>query len=211
MMAGKDLQSSQARNGDGDAFARAVAIVLSDAIEGGLVDHPRDPGGLTNHGVSLRFALSAGDLDRDGRLDLDIDGDGDVDPDDIRAMTPEMATQVYRQHFWQLLRCDLLPAPVALLVFDCGINQGRGPAVALLQRTLGVPVDGKLGPKTRAAMQALRQAQDEDDVPRATDEYAALRMHRYATVGDFESFGLGWSRRLMHVHAEAVAWRLEGV
>jgi lysozyme family protein len=203
-MAGKDIRSPRADDAIGDAFARAVAIVLCDAIEGGSVDHPRDPGGLTNHSISLRFALSAGDLDRDGRLDLDVDGDGDVDPDDIRAMTPEMATQIYRQHFWQVLRCDLAPQPVALLVFDCGINQGRGPAVGMLQRTLSIPVDGRLGPRTRAAMQGI------NDVRRTIDEFAALRMHRYATVGDFESFGLGWSRRLMHVHAEAVAWACQG-
>jgi lysozyme family protein len=63
-------------------------------------------------------------------------------------------------------------------VFDCGINQGRGPAVDLLQRSLRVPVDGRLGPKTRAAMQGI------NDVRQAIDEFAALRMHRYATGGD---------------------------
>ena len=59
-MTRKELWSPKASAVAGDAFARAVAIVLSDVIEGGLVDHPKDPGGLTNHGVSLRFALSAG-------------------------------------------------------------------------------------------------------------------------------------------------------
>ncbi len=177
-----------------DLFPEACALVLR--VEGGLVDDPRDPGGITNHGISLRFALSVGDLDRDGRPDLDVDGDGDTDADDIRALHPDDARDVYRKAFWEAARCPALPPAVAILLFDAAVNQGRGPAVTMLQDALGVTADGRIGPQTVAA--ALRANQ-----PALLAEYAARRAHRYATTRNFDRFGLGWCRRLAHLHQTA--------
>lgn len=183
-------------------FNNAVTLVLDASIEGGLVDNPNDPGGITNHGISLRFASSVGDLNGDGRPDLDVDGDGDIDPDDIRKLTPEQATDVFRFYFWRLLRCDELPSGLALLTFDAGINQGRGPAITMLQQALGIKADGKLGPVTMEAAAAAAGR------PAFITEYVARRTHRYATTKNFDSFGLGWMRRIARMHVHALNWEI---
>lgn len=172
-------------------------------IEGGLVDDKRDPGGITNHGISLRFAAGVGDLDRDGHLDLDLDGDGDVDRDDMLRITPEIAARTFADYFWRPLRCAEL-GPVGLLIADTGFNQGRGPAVMLLQQALELVVDGKLGPKT------LARAQSAEPVKLAC-EYTARRQVRYVNTKDprtgepmFPTYGLGWTRRAASMLAQAV-------
>ena len=177
------------------AFDWAFPIVYDE--EKGLVDHPRDPGGITNHGISLRFALGVGDLNGDGKPDLDVDGDGDVDADDIRKLTREQAADVYRHYFWRPLRCEEMPCGLALMVFDTGVNQGRGPAITLLQEALGVKADGKIGPVTIAAIQKC-------DPIRTLKDFTAHRMVRYATTKNFDAFGLGWMRRAVRIHDAAM-------
>lgn len=172
------------------AFAWAFETVHE--VEKGLVDNPDDPGGITNHGISLRFAADAGDLDKDGRLDLDVDGNGQVDANDIRAMTKDQAAAIYEAYFWKLLRCPEIQSDgLSLLVFDAGVNQGRGPAVAMLQAALKIKVDGKLGPMTMAAINGACTT----DRFKLIVEYSAQRAMRYATTNKFDKFGLGWMRR----------------
>lgn len=133
-----------------DIFDRAQAFVAK--WEGGLVDHPSDPGGITNRGVSLRWLRSIG---------ADIDGDGDIDQDDIRAVTPEVAAQLFHQHFWVAPSVHLLPPLVAVAVYDAAVNQGAPRAVRQMQAACNtvsrdqLVVDGDLGGKTLARVQAL--------------------------------------------------------
>jgi lysozyme family protein len=182
--------------GRSDRFTR-WATALIDVSEGGFVNDPDDPGLATNWGISLAFAFAVGDSDRDGRLDLDVDGDGDVDIDDIQRLTRDSAVSLYHDHFWASLRCDELPGPLAIAVADAGVNQGRGPAVSMLQGVLGVRVDGRLGPRTLAAAQAIY-----DDV--ALAHYMAARAQRYVTTANYLKYGKGWFRRLFNVHRVAL-------
>lgn len=125
--------------------------------EGGLVDHPSDPGGITNYGISLRWLRSEG-------TELgDMDGDGDVDADDIRALTFEQATELFKSRFWDACRLGELPQLVATCHYDCAMNTGPRQATLLTQRACnrligvyGSPlvVDGIFGPRTRAFLAA---------------------------------------------------------
>jgi len=140
------------------AFQNAVATVLQH--EGGFVNDPDDPGGATNYGVSLRFLLSQGELDRDqdGWLDFDFDRDGDIDGFDVSAMTQEQAIMIYRDFWWDKYHYDTLPGMVAMKVFDFSVNMGPGQAHILLQRALrangcrDIEDDGVIGPITRRAV-----------------------------------------------------------
>lgn len=179
----------------GEIFTIAVDFVLGPSIEGGLVDDPRDPGGITNRGISLRFALGAAplDLDHDGRPDLDIDGNGTVDRADILAMTAEKARHILELHFWKPLGCEIMPPTLAVAVFDAGVNQGRGAAVTDMQRAFRIPDDGKLGPQTRRYAAAATREQ--------VQAFIALRAARYVQAQSYPTHGLGWLRRLA-----ACAW-----
>lgn len=146
---------------DDSIFAQAIAHVLSH--EGGFVDDPKDPGGATNFGISLRLARKLGDLDGDGKLDLDIDGDGDVDIDDIRRLTRAQATMIYKTVFWDMYGYAHLTLSLGMRVFDFAVNMGPVPAHTLLQRALRacgnrVQEDGRIGPKTMQACQTVGPA-----------------------------------------------------
>lgn len=137
-------------------FLRAVAHVLEH--EGGFVDHPADPGGATNWGVSMRFLRGLGDADGDGWLDGDLDHDGDVDGDDIRAMTVDQARGIYWSQWWDRHDIGRFDLPVAVKLFDLSVNMGHGQASKILQRAVAAAEgprladDGKIGPRTTQAV-----------------------------------------------------------
>ena len=156
--------------------------------EGGLVDHPSDPGGITKWGISLRFLRS---------IRIDINGDGVIDGKDIRSLTEEQVKKLYHDHFWSKCYCDLLPAGVDLAVFDCGVNQGPGRSKRLLQKALKVKVDGKIGPITLAAA-------NKADPTKLLDEFMVRRAIHYSSLANMTIFGLGWFRRLFDIHRRAL-------
>jgi lysozyme family protein len=159
------------------AFDDAIAALL--AHEGGLADDPKDPGGLTRWGISARSYPNR----------------------DIRNLTRDEAVAIYRRDFWDALHLDQLPAKLARAVFDTAVNQGQGAAAKLLQRALGVPDDGRIGPATLAAL--ARSAPRSDDLLR---DFFAWRAIRYAEVPreQWDRFKLGWMRRLLDEHKAAV-------
>ena len=133
-------------------FTDALPFLLEH--EGGFSDNPRDPGGATNWGISLRYLRSLG-------VDCgDVDDDGDVDSDDVRRLTREQAAEIYRTQWWDPMRLgEFRHQAVATKTLDLAVNMGRVPAVKLLQRALcvaghAVDVDGVIGPQTIGAVNA---------------------------------------------------------
>jgi lysozyme family protein len=177
-------------------FERCVAIVLKH--EGGYVDHPSDPGGATNHGISLRYARTLGSM-------LDLDDDGDVDKHDILLVTPAKAALVYRQWFWADVRGDDLPAGIDLCMFDFAVNSGPSRAIKYAQQVVRVEADGFIGPVTMAALQKAD--------PRSfimhyqEDRESFLRSLRNPKTGllQWNTFGRGWKHRVDDVKQAALA------
>jgi lysozyme family protein len=145
------------------------------------VDHPADPGGATNHGISLRYAISKGTL-------LDLDRDGDVDAADIRLITPKAAADIYRKDFWWAVRAEALHPAIAVVAFDAAINCGPDRARRWLQQAVGATADGVIGPRTLAAATAA-------DPRAAVREMLARRLQHHASLPTMRNFGLGWMRR----------------
>lgn len=168
-----------------DNFDLALKTVL--LFEGGYSDHPSDPGGATNLGIT-QAVLSAWRKER---------GIGTpVTKESVRRLTLDEASDIYHNHYWQACQCDKLPSGIDLAVFDCAVNQGVGRAVKLLQASVQVTSDGVLGPKTLAAIEKT----DEDAL---LMEFMARRMFAYGTLKIFDVFGLGWSRRALAVFSVA--------
>jgi lysozyme family protein len=149
-------------------FEAAFAVVIGH--EGGYVDDQRDPGGETKYGISKR-AYPA---------------------EDIKALTLDRAKQIYQRDYWDRCSCSSLPAWLRLMVFDTAVNMGTDAAAKILQMSLGVAVDGQIGPKTLGAAGRA-------DIS-VLDEYGARRALKYAGLKTFATFGLGWFRRLFVTH-----------
>ncbi len=67
---------------------QSVQQIAADIVrrEGGFVNDPNDPGGATNHGVTIHTMR---------RLGLDLTGDGRVDTDDVRQLTIAQAQGIF--------------------------------------------------------------------------------------------------------------------
>jgi len=141
-----------------------LAHAFTARWEGGLAEHPADPGGLTNYGVSLRWVQDLAEQARQecrrpsrdcGQCppaqsaachwhELDLDTDGDVDADDVRACTRAQAARLFRQHFWDKLDCRRLPLPLAVTLYDGAVNMGAPRAVRQLQQALNLTGEAEL-------------------------------------------------------------------
>lgn len=157
-------------------FEQAVQFVLDR--EGGLVDHPSDPGGITNYGISLRAYPALG-----------VDG--------IKNMSVTQARAIYRRDYWDKLQADKLPAKIRLTLFDSCVNMGLIGATRMLQSTIGMVPDGVIGPKTLAA--ALRADQDY-----LLERLTTQRILIYAGLKTFDTFGKGWVHRALMVFKESL-------
>ena len=152
------------------------------AIEGGYFDDPA--GGPTKYGVSLKaHAQDIGDRD----------GDGDIDADDVKLLEKEDAMKLFAEKYF---RGDL-PAPIALMYADMAYHHGAVRAVKLLQtacNALGVPsgaADGKIGPKTRRAIQNASTALPEAFLA----EVQRHRLRFMRGLPNWEPNQNGWERR----------------
>ena len=150
--------------------------------EGGYSNHPSDPGGPTNWGITIHDARAHWKPDATAA--------------DVRAMPVAVAKQIYRSKYWDALRGDDLPAGVDYAVFDYGVNSGIGRAAKVLQRFVGVDADGEVGPATIAA--AARA-----DAAALIDRICDERLAFLQGLRTWSVFGKGWGRRVRDVRAAA--------
>ena len=155
------------------------------AHEGGYVDHPKDPGGRTNLGVTQRVWE-----EWMGRP---------VTEKEMRALTPLMVKPLYKRKYWDAVRADDLVAGVDYCVFDVAVNSGPGRAIKFLQSCVGTTPDGGFGPRTLAAVKEA-----EKDPTRLIEQYCARRLEFLQSLRTFETFGKGWSRRVQEVKDAAL-------
>ncbi len=164
-----------------DAIARAIV-----AREGGFVNDPDDPGGATNHGVTIATLR---------RLGIDLDRDGDSDTADLRALTPDRAVEIYIRHYFEIPGIAQLPQALHPSVFDMYVNAGAN-AVKILQRLLAefqepVTVDGVIGPRTAAAAaRAYAKAPGH-----LADAYGIARRNYYYALADQRPASRKYARR----------------
>jgi lysozyme family protein len=151
-------------------FDRAFVDLLQN--EGGFSDDKHDPGGRTNWGITEEVARSCG-----------YNGD-------MRQLTQEKAREIYRDRYWSYWFDDM-PYLVAFTLFDTSVNSGTGQAARILQRTLGVAIDGHVGPVTIAAAKAV--------TPMVLFvRYNAARLEFFASLPNWDHFGRGWALRIVN-------------
>ena len=158
-------------------------------FEGGFVNHPSDPGGATNYGITAKvYAAFLGHA---------------VTPATIRNMTISDARAIYKPQYWAAVRGDDLPLGVDMLVFDFAVNSGPSRAVKSLQKVMGLRQDGHIG----AVM--VNALSTHADIPNLMSQYCDERMRFVRSLKTFKTFGGGWERRINTV--ERIALRMAGV
>ena len=151
--------------------------------EGGFVNHPKDPGGMTNLGVTKKV--------------WDDWTGGNADEQEMRSLTPDKVAPLYKKRYWDAIKGDDLPSGIDLCVFDCAVNAGVSRAARFLQRTAQVTTDGIIGPGTLKAVQALSTSL-------VIRDFCAQREMHYKSLPTFPTFGKGWMARLDRVEDDAM-------
>jgi len=154
--------------------------------EGGYVNDPDDPGGATNHGVTIHTMR---------RLGLDLTGDGQVDAQDVRALTKSQAVQIFIDHYFIKPGIGELPKVLHASVFDMYVNAGN-QAIKILQRLLAqfdhpVSVDGGLGPQTINAVAKVAEMAPNF----IADAYGIERRNYYYRLADRRISSRKYARR----------------
>ena len=146
-------------------FPKCLEVILKS--EGGYVNDPHDAGGETNMGISKRAF-----------------------PDvDIKNLTKEHASAIYKKYYWNKVQGDALPSGLDLVVFDSAVNSGPAQAVKWLQRAISVRDDGVLGPVTLVALQKA-------DVVSVIDKFLEQRLAFLKSLPTWSRYGKGWKTRV---------------
>lgn len=162
-------------------FTKCLDMLL--VHEGGFSSHPNDPGGLTNFGVTKGV--------------YDDYYNVDASEEDMRGITKADIEPIYKECYWDRCKSDNLASGLDWAVFDWSVNSGSGRVAKALQKAVGAVQDGSIGPMT------LRRVDQHD--PRELIEYLYTERDTfYRSLGTFESFGKGWTRRNKETREQAL-------
>lgn len=172
-----------------DNFERCLNVTLVQ--EGGYGDHPLDPGGPTNLGITLKEL-------RDWRLAQNPNLDpNSITAKDVQQLERKEAVEIYRTNYWNKAQCSLLPSGIDLEVFDMAVNAGPSRSIRILQAALGVIVDGSIGPQTLTAAKS-------QDAKAVINSFSDGRQRFYEGLSTFDTFGKGWTNRVRAVREKAL-------
>lgn len=163
-----------------------AALVHIFGHEGGYVDHPADPGGATNWGITIgtyskwlgRPATKA----------------------EVKAMPKSVAAAIYRAWYAKPVAFDELPPGVDLFGLDSAINSGPNPALKWMGGAFNTQAN---------ALAVVAAARVCKDMVGAIKRACANRMSFLRSLGTFVTFGVGWTRRVAAIEATAVKWWLK--
>ena len=151
-----------------DNFDECLKMLLHH--EGGYVNHPSDPGGETNLGVTKKVYQEWGGTK------------------DMKDLTVEDVAPIYKKNYWDRCKCDDLESGVDWVVFDWAVNSGTGRSAKAIQKICGAAQDGAIGPKTLALI-------GKQNTQYVVEEFGKIRQDFYESLKTFDTFGKGWTRR----------------
>ena len=151
-----------------DNFDECLKMLLHH--EGGYINHPSDPGGETNLGVTKKVYQEWGGTK------------------DMKDLTVEDVAPIYKKNYWDRCKCDDLESGVDWVVFDWAVNSGTGRSAKAIQKICGAAQDGAIGPKTLALI-------GKQNTQYVVEEFGKIRQDFYESLKTFDTFGKGWTRR----------------
>ena len=169
------------------AFDLAMEFAMD--WEGGYVDHPDDPGGATNMGVTQKvydeYRVAEG---WPKRAVLDI--------------SEEERDEIYLNGYWKAGGCDqqaIFSPQIAMVQFDANVNVGVERSTKWLQSVSRAGRDGVYGPMTHQAFSIRLDEIGEDEM---ADQLLTKRESWYRYLRDkpapsnFGVFYKGWINRV---------------
>lgn len=166
-------------------FETSFPVLLKE--EGGYVNDPHDPGGITNLGVTKRVWE-----------DWMHHPCGEAN---MRALKPSQVAPLYRVRYWNAICGDMLPEAVAFCAFDFAVNSGVSRAARFLQNIAGVTQDGHIGPATIAAVNDWIAKHSLAELVR---RYMNDRRAFLKSLPTFDHFGKGWMARCDRIETGAL-------
>ena len=161
-----------------DNFLKCLGFTLE--AEGGYSDNPQDPGNWTGG------AIGCGTL-QGTKCGISAASYPSLN---IQELTTEQINNIYREDYYNTIKADLLPLPLAMVGFDAAVNAGVGRSIRWLQQSAGVVDDGIIGPITLAAL-------NEGDPMVIAVNALACRIDFYAELSTWPIFGHGWVLRTL--------------
>lgn len=166
-------------------FAHCLKLILHH--EGGYVNHPRDPGGATNRGITRKTLSNF--LGRGASIS------------DVKNISHKTVSEIYYKNYWRNSQCHVLPSGIDLIVFNAAVNCGPRRAARFLQRALNklgkkVLVDQDIGNKTVSALHSI-------DTMVLIDQFVSIQMAYYKRLKIWPTFGRGWTRRTNEIKKAA--------
>lgn len=180
-------------------FKLAILTVLRH--EGGLVNDSADPGGITNYGISLRYLRGLAQQNPDLLTLYDVNSDGQIDSTDIRSMTQQEATEIYKTQWWDKNNYGLInDQALATKIFDLAVNVGNVTANKFLQKAVNqvngnsaLLIDGIIGPQTIAFINKLDPVALLTSVRAFASDYYQMLAAKNPTLNKFLK---GWLNRV---------------
>lgn len=149
------------------------------AHEGGYVDHPKDPGGATNLGITFKT--------------LQAWRGKKITKQDVKNLSRQEALAIYKAQYWDTMKCSLLPLGLDYMVMDYGVNSGPARSVKDIQRVVGAEPDGVMGVKTVAKIEAFVKVHG---ILALLERYASRRWAFMQGLSNYPTFGDGWKKRV---------------
>jgi len=171
-------------------FAECLKVVL--AHEGGYVDHPADPGGATNMGITHKTLARWRQVSPWWQLPKSA----------VQGLKIDEAANIYRASYWDRSKAGALPAGLDLALFDYAVNSGPDRAIKSLQKLVNVVPDGQVGPLTLAA---IRDRVAATGIAGLIDALCNQRLSFLTQLATFAVFGRGWRKRVEDIRAAAFA------
>lgn len=160
-----------------EKLARALEFTLK--WEGGYVDHPSDPGGPTNKGITQKnynaYRIAKG-----------------LPTKDVKFIEDTEMMEIYSETYWKPSEADSMILPLAIVHFDTAVLFGVSGAVEFLQEALGITADGIFGPQTESE---LRANNNKETALKIIDGRIAYHHSRVRQNSSQEIFLEGWVNR----------------
>jgi hypothetical protein len=162
-------------------FDKSINLMLG--LEGGKTNEGTDRGGKTNYGIT-QFTYNAWNKKHK------------FPKRDVFTITPDIAKQIYKEEYWNLIKGDQLPKNVANAILSMALTDGPQDSIKFVQKMLGVePVSGVMGPITLGKILEKTKNGDADFARAILNK----QIDRYQKDEQASTYGKGWTNRVEKV------------